>query len=128
MNPIIIAVFTASTILAMTFAVSLILSVAYIIGGDAATTVSAGAAVATTVATTALVVGSCVAAWYVRQQVAEGKRSREAALRPVLVLDEVWSVDGLIHVRVRNVGPGPALRIYVSGWDRYGEAPSVLSC
>ena len=125
-HPIAFAVLAAAAILALAFAGGIIAFVMNLVGGDPATAVGAGAAVTTAVATSILMAGSFVAAWYVRQQVAEERRSREAGLRPVVVMDEARSLDGLIYVRLRNVGPGPALRIYVSGWDRYDDAPDAF--
>ena len=70
-----------------------------------------------------LVTGSFVAAWYLRGSLREAETSREAGLRPVLIVDEVrLSVPEYLEnesvfppsslfVRIRNVGPGPALGV-----------------
>ena len=57
----------------------------------------------------------------------EARESREASLRPVLVFQDAagGNLQVLLSVlddtllRIGNVGPGPALDVYVHGWDRH---------
>ena len=84
------------------------------------------------IATLFLVVGSAVAAWYFHQQTVEAKRMREATLRPVIIITEAKRPDStspfveallapgtreklLVEVSLKNIGPGPALDIELTG-------------
>ena len=67
-----------------------------------------------------LLIGAGTAAAGLFQQIAEARRSREGALRPVLIVVEAWPEpireDGPARLVVRNIGPGPALAVDVRVW------------
>lgn len=83
----------------------------------------AGAALMTAGATLLLVVGSGAAAWFLWGSLSEAKASREAGLRPQIVVDfatldtpepvaaEFVLADSVLYASIRNVGPGPALGV-----------------
>lgn len=77
----------------------------------------------TALATLLLFLGAMFAATVVLSQVREARQSRQDALRPVVQLTDAYTDGRLIRVILKNVGPGPALRVHISGWERWGEAP-----
>jgi hypothetical protein len=54
------------------------------------------------------------------EQLGEMEQSRKASLQPVVVIEQSWPNPGIggFQIRVRNVGPGPAMNVVVSGWAR----------
>lgn len=110
----------------------------YLIGARSPAVTTAGSSLALAGATVGLLLGSFLAAWYLRLQVREARRlseaalreaeqSRETLLRPVLVfanlrggfLNVPLGEDDEFMLLIRNVGPGPALNMRVLAWDRH---------
>jgi len=104
------------------------LAVAFFVGTSPAriSALAAWGSFITALATLLLFMGAVFAAIVVLSQVREARQSREDALRPVVQLTSAYTDGRLIRVRLKNVGPGPALEVHVFGWERWEEAPEAF--
>lgn len=109
-------------VIAVALAVAVAIAVVVVVRDDSASinALAAWSTFATAVATFILVMGAFLAAIGIVHQIDEARQSREAALRPILIVTDAYPADenGLDPPRllIRNIGPGPALNVRVEVW------------
>jgi len=101
-----------------------------IVPTEALSAVAAWSSLATALTTGLLALGAGLAALGVREQIAEARRSRQDALRPVLIVTEAHPEDphgGNEPARlvIKNIGPGPALRTTIEVWITEGMPAAI---
>lgn len=139
------ALLVAAVALVMLVAGIVVVAEGFFVGDRSPAVTTAGSSLALAGATVGLLLGSFLAAWYLRLQVREARRlseaalleaeqSRETLLRPVPVFADVRGGslnvgigdDDEYSLTIRNVGPGPALNMQALGWDRHDDDGTPL--